>query len=93
MLQKAVQVHICPKSMKFGRFVGGAKRCVTLSPILFDGNHLILRNSNFGRCVVQINVPKMVPNAHLHKINEIWTVNPKDEFNAISICDDFSYVN
>ena len=21
----------------------------------------------------------MVPNAHLHKINEIWTVNPKEE--------------
>ena len=79
MLQKSVQVHICAKSMKFGRFVGGAKRCVTFSPMGVDGNQLILRNGNFGRCIVQVNVPKMVPNAHLHTINAIWTVNPKEE--------------
>ncbi len=79
MLQKSVQVHICPKSMEFGRFVGGARRFVTLSPMSVDGNHLILRNDILGRCIVQVNVPKTVTNAHLHKINEIWTVNHKEE--------------
>ena len=60
MLQKSVQVHICAKSMTFGRFVGGAKRYVTLSPMSVDGDHLILRNGNFGRCIVQVKSQKCV---------------------------------
>ena len=79
MLQKSVHVHICPKSMKFGRFLGGTKRFVTISHMCVDGNNLILRNGNFRRCIVQVNVPKTVTNAHLHKFNAIWTVNPKEE--------------
>ncbi len=78
MLQKSVQVHICQTSMEFGRFLGGAKRFVTIYPMWVDGNQLILRNGILGRGIVQINVPKTVTNAHLRKINEISTVNPKE---------------